>query len=300
MPRVDRRRARAFTLIELLVVIGIIGILIALLLPAVQHIREAASRAQCQNNLKQIGLAFQNWQSDHEYLPPGIGWFPPNTSAAYGNGFFHILPYLEQETLFQNAQLNGTAWAGTNQTRAKPVVPVFRCASDPSWPANGVVNYGGTDWGAMSYCGNAQFFSQVDSQGIFLNPQHYSRLGDITVGTTNLILFAEKYTQCTNPILTVGGSLWAYDVTGIFVQPLHPAFAVSWSPYSSIGPNSKFQVRPSFKDCDPTRTSTGHYGMNVGLADGSVRVLSPNMSGTTWWTACSPWGKDVLGPDWNN
>ncbi len=299
MTCVKRYPARAFTLIELLVVIAVIGLLIGLLLPAVQKVRESAANVQCKNNLKQIGLAFQNWQSDKSTMPPGIGWYPQDSNAAYGNGFFHILPYLEQGPLFASATLNGTAWAGNSGARARPV-KVYQCPSDPSCPANGVVNYQGTSWGAMSYCGNAQFFCTVDAQGTLVNPQKYSQLGQITDGTSNTILFAEKYTQCTNPILTVGGSLWGYDVTGINAQPLHPAFAVSWEENGSVGPNSRFQVRPSPKDCDPTRTSTGHSCMNVGLADGSVRSLSANLTGATWWAALTPSGNEVLGPDWES
>src|SRR5881394_2320113 len=99
------RRPRGFTLIELLVVIAIIAILIGLLLPAVQKVREAAARLQCQNNLKQISLGIVNSADTNSgKLPPSVGLYPSSTAAA-GNGdggmFLHILPYIEQDALYK-------------------------------------------------------------------------------------------------------------------------------------------------------------------------------------------------------
>jgi hypothetical protein len=81
---------------------------------------------------------------------------------------------------------------------------------------------------------------------------------------------------------------------------LHPGFAISWNAYS-FGPSSLFQVQPSpfLGNCDPTLTSTPHTVMHVGLCDGSVRPVSRNISGATWWKACTPRGGEVLSADWN-
>src|SRR5262245_28089511 len=93
---------RGLTLVELLVAIAIIGVLVALLLAAVQSAREVARRMQCQNNLRQLGLAAHNHHDSHGHLPPAIGYYPP-ASGAFGTSFFHLLPYLEQGDLYRKA-----------------------------------------------------------------------------------------------------------------------------------------------------------------------------------------------------
>src|SRR5262245_37094307 len=100
LPRIAPRRG--FTLIELLVVIAIIAVLIGLLLPAVQKVREAAARIKCANNRKQFGLAAHHYQDAHQHLPPVIGYYPP-ASGAFGTCFFHLLPYVEQDNLYRSA-----------------------------------------------------------------------------------------------------------------------------------------------------------------------------------------------------
>src|SRR6516164_9724157 len=130
---------RGFTLIELLVVIAIIAVLIGLLLPAVQKVREAANRVKCKNNLHQLGLAAHQYHDDHQHLPPGVGYTPLAESGVWGHHFFHLLPYLEQDNLYRRA-LGPVAlatgpvtiyWPGNNDVYRQPVRS-FLCPSDPS------------------------------------------------------------------------------------------------------------------------------------------------------------------------
>jgi prepilin-type N-terminal cleavage/methylation domain-containing protein/prepilin-type processing-associated H-X9-DG protein len=138
-----RRKIRGFTLIELLVVIAIIGMLVAILLPAVQQAREAARRTQCKNNLHQIGLALQNYEGAVGVFPPSCIINPYANGSAYGipygdnlrigpSGFAWgvcLLPYLERSTLYNQFNLNDACWSPANAPAAATVVPVFLCPS---------------------------------------------------------------------------------------------------------------------------------------------------------------------------
>src|SRR5262245_59575790 len=119
MSQRTRWMRRGFTLIELLVVIAIIAVLIALLLPAVQNVREAANRTQCQNNLKQLGVAIHHCHDAYKLLPPAFGWFPPaNTSngSGHGNGygpvFHHLLPFIEQDAMYKSSWIDSNTPGG--------------------------------------------------------------------------------------------------------------------------------------------------------------------------------------------
>jgi prepilin-type N-terminal cleavage/methylation domain-containing protein len=301
MHREERSNRAGFTLIELLVVIAIIGTLVGLLMPAVQKVREAASSISCSNNLRQLCLASHNCHDAQGALPPGLGWYRnPSPPGAYGTVLFHLLPYIEQNNLF-NASAHGPYfYAGVNNVQAHPLA-LYRCPSDPSCRADGVViDPWGTPWGASSYACNAQVFCKVNSIGVLMDPQRMASIpASFPDGTSHTVLFSEKYASCTNASYPEGGNYWAYWITGANLHPCHPGFVVSWTGYS-IGPASKFQSQPApFKgNCDPTLASSPHpAGIHLGMADGSVRFVSRAISPYTWWFLCTPAGGETIPPD---
>jgi prepilin-type N-terminal cleavage/methylation domain-containing protein len=136
------RRRLAFTLVELLVVTAILAVLVGLLLPAVQKVREAAARVRSANNLKQIALASHSCHDAHDYLPPMLGDYPePGPNGGAGTVFFHLLPFIEQEGLYRKALNPATSryessFAGVNAT---PVI-TYRNFADPSADGQPTVN----------------------------------------------------------------------------------------------------------------------------------------------------------------
>ena len=216
-------RLRGFTLVELLVVIAIIGVLVALLLPAVQAAREAARRSQCSNNLKQLGLAALNFEDTYGKLPPGGGpGLGQNNDQ--GSWLVYLLPYVEQNNLFQAIDsAPGAAGRRIRNAFTAKTLPVviknFRCPSDEFEPRSPVTSYGASigpqccpgpcsaaqspyrtycnganfnpSWGypASSNYGDTLVPDQV--RGLFTRQGALMRLSMITDGTSNTIMFGE-------------------------------------------------------------------------------------------------------------
>lgn len=295
-----RSRAKqrgAFTLIELIVVMAIVAILIGLLLPAVQRIRESAARIRCGNSLRQIVLAAHHAHDVNGSFPPGVGYWPG--PSGYGTFHFHLLPFLEQSSLYEQSYYQGVYFVGNNQVFAQ-TVHNFICPSDPSAAEGQAMDLLGNTWGVSSYAVNAQVACDVNTSGSLSSPQYYATLSaTFPDGTSNTILMTEKYAQCFNSSYPAGGDYWGYYYTGSYLQPYHPGFEVSWNSYS-FGPASKFQVMPNPYNgsCDPTLASSPHPGgIQIALADGSLRFLSDNVTMYTWWYMCTPSGGEVLPPD---
>jgi prepilin-type N-terminal cleavage/methylation domain-containing protein/prepilin-type processing-associated H-X9-DG protein len=207
-----RMRRRGFTLIELLVVIAIIAVLIALLLPAVQSAREAARRAQCTNNMKQIGLALHNYHQAVGTFPMGntIGYSYVGTQTTWGTFSAHalMLPYLEQTPVYNSCNFNWDIWYGTgaqiNSTVWNTKVQAFLCPSDAKAGQTSLNSYYGS-FGT----GTNPWASQTN--GIFPVENSSTPIAAVTDGTSNTIAFVEGLVGCFN-VLTIP---WRQYISGV-------------------------------------------------------------------------------------
>lgn len=308
---------RGFTLIELLVVIAIIAILIALLVPAVQKVREAASRTQCINNLKQVGLACHNANDTCKYLPrfsdqgypTAWNFSPTNPKTFDGTIQFFILPFLEQGNLMKlwDGKTGSNQWNGANQI---PTPRVFICPSDPSMTPDHTTNSNaplasGAGFAITSYSFNGQVFGDTCPK-----PKIPITFQD---GTSNTALVFERYAICGQggEVRTWGNGA-GYTANAEIVYYTCPAGGTCSDPN---GPDSTtipgvawvnamvttvFQVHPIPKACLTSRlsTSTSHDAMCVLLADASVRSVSGSVSIGTWRAIITPAGADIPGTDW--
>ena len=318
-------RQSGFTLIELLVVIAIIAVLIALLLPAVQQAREAARRAQCKNNMRQLGLAAHNYHGTHQMIPPGLVAFSPSPGyggyAGQGTGMF-LLPYIEQGNLYERYEHVKGFDHNDNQDVVNTQIAVYKCPSTPggdritdcdnpfaslfggSAAQNGDNTAAVTDYNGIRYVNDIRGW-EFHTTGLMShiwdfggtdatnNMSEASRLADCTDGTSNTILYYEQSGRPNHYIMgqNVG------EITGAHARWSSPwsfSFGIDVSTSSADGTT---QNGPCVMNCNnefqPYSFHTG--GVHITLADGSGRFISENIDGHTFWALCGRADGEVVG-----
>ena len=289
------RRSAGFTLVELLVVIAIIGILIALLLPAVQAAREAARRSQCTNHLKQLALAVHNYADTYKAFPPKkMGTSGPgdcnNWNNQYGSGLMRLLPFYEQQALYdQWSSVQGTwpafgpcPWGpgqGDDYTIYDAQVATLLCPSDGN-----AVNKDATAYGRNNYmfsCGDSVHSDQNNQssnpRGVFNNISGRISFAHITDGTSNTVMLSEHLVAANSRVVGQGN---AYSLgTG----------TISASPgvcYAEIDPNdSKRYISANVTTWAGTRWAHGamsHIGFNTVLPPNGPSCAENNNDNTTY------------------
>jgi prepilin-type N-terminal cleavage/methylation domain-containing protein len=333
-PGVSQARV-AFTLVELLVVIAIIAILIGLLLPAVQKVREAAARTQSENNLKQLGLATQNFHDVRGFLPPATGWSPNQGGQGSVDGTVHynLLPYLEQTAVFNEGNSGGVYYATTAGARVNTNIKVFMAPADPTQNPN-------VEGGNVSYMANAMVFCNA-----------MLTINGITDGTSNTMLFGEAYSGQLGSCPLIGQTstsstsgtgnnqtsltdtfdlylcsyrmgTWNTTITALNNYAVIQGGRVNGNPQAGNGSGVMVETDTQYNiqyASGPSFTSTCYFqlappvsqaniydlqgfstaGVQVGLADGSVRILGTGVSQATFSAAVTPQGGEVLQSDWD-
>jgi len=309
-------RRRAFTLIELLVVIAIIAILIALLVPAVQKVREAAARTQTNNNLKQCALACHTYHDTYRKLPDA--W---NTGGQFAASlrslWFHLLPYVEADNVYKGNFGNA-------------VVPAYQAPSDP---------YNADSTGKTNFAGNMRIFAYTKMTPTTANncttayampgasaTNPYSSnltLPRIVDGTSNVIMFGTRYSDCAatstyyvsspdNSVPSQGAPLYTGMIPaptatngrgGFFGVGQHTLQAArntvttlmfQITPKNTLTDNAGCIANPSLYG-----HAFGSGGMSVALCDGTVKNISPTTSTTTYQRAMAPGDQNILLSDWS-
>jgi prepilin-type N-terminal cleavage/methylation domain-containing protein len=304
------QKRSAFTLIELLVVIAIIAILIGLLVPAVQKVREAAARTQTINNLKQCGLATHNFAGTFNTKMPINGYF----GIRYASVFGHILSYVEQDNVYKlipninsstavppaiNNAVNAGDTASVNATYQQNVIPAFQAPSDPTAAASTGQAADGSLKGTTSFASNGQLFNGSPGtvpipvpplwSGATLTPAASPRLPATFVsGTSNTVMFGTRYATC-GPTAATADNYWA-SATRTYFSNVYPQTQPQVGTVAAVAPAVACNVL-AVQGFSAT-------GPQVAMGDCSVRSVSPGVSTATWFLAINPQTTTPLPADW--
>jgi prepilin-type N-terminal cleavage/methylation domain-containing protein/prepilin-type processing-associated H-X9-DG protein len=307
----SRRRLAGFTLVELLVVIAIVGVLVALLLPAVQAAREASRRSSCVNNLKQLGVALQGFHSAQRHFPPGRGGPAPLVFSAQA----YLLPYVEEGSLqgqidFMSAPTDlviaGKSYSGNaNKNAASQVVRVLMCPSDDAEGRVSGSTFGGTNYVANAGSGTLNNGSLTKADGVFYIASKVD-FRMITDGSTHTAAFSER--QLGNGLPQIAATrdrnqlaIWEVN-NAVSFGPAPCEASVSGSWYSQRGAKwilgnygntvyNHYYVHNSEQwDCMNlpqqmalmTARSNHVGGVNVSFCDGSVRFVDDDVRLEVW------------------
>lgn len=309
------KRSRGFTLVELLVVIAIVGILIGMLLPAVQMVRDAARRTTSMNNLKQLVLAAHNAHDSMLVSPPMYGTFPAQAaSGVEGSVFYHLLPYIEMGNLHD---------LGPDGSRSL-ALPFLHAPADPSY-GEGVYELDeafpdwsdntNRIWGLSSYAANWQLFGDFGF-----------KFADVYDGQSHTIMFNEKYAVASRPVGNPlrGAQLWGYGVYPPTLPydysndlPADHLYANAYWARSGFvnrgGPVPsawtgdepwlcRCMLKPEFgvphTAAHPLKSHSFSAGVvHMAMADGSIRSAKNSVSDPAWSAGETPAGGELLRPD---
>jgi prepilin-type N-terminal cleavage/methylation domain-containing protein/prepilin-type processing-associated H-X9-DG protein len=279
---------RAFTLVELLVVIAIIGVLVALLLPAIQAAREAARRSQCKNNLKQIGLALHNYESTRRTFPPGYTSAAtvvngPGTGPGWGWGAY-ILPHLEESSIQIDFKREITDPL-YDQVRTL-TLPVFRCPSDsvelPLFPVQGGSSNTLTQLAFSNYVGVAGTYEVSvypdEGTGVLFRNKSIA-IKQITDGLSHTLMIGERDSH-KSPETT-----WVGAITNSVIPPLNPTYDNEGPPVlilTNTGTVADDRVPNNALDHVEDSNSAHPQGVHFMFADGSVQAINNDIDPNVW------------------